>query len=475
MYYSETDNPTILNKNETFGGLDIIRIAPGDQKAVVDFRYTGDNPVKKIFFELFIKGEEGHIFSFLTQIEQGNEGTFEIYQIWNMKEYIIHICAYDKGSDKLIAKSPVRLLKTGVVPGTVINYIHPEDYTYNSSGRSPASPSIVRASDGRLFVSHDIYWKLGGQNISKVFVSEDNGASWKYLSDIEPCFWGKLLIHHDKLYMLGMSTEYGALLIYKSDDWGITWSEPVTILEAGSREKGGPHKAPMPIVEHKGRLWTAIDYGSWDTGGHASGVVSVPVDADLMDARNWDATPFLQYNSGWEGTITGGTPGLLEGNIVVTPEGELVNFLRYHTIGGTPDYGRAIMLRADQTNPRSGLEFYRVVDFPGNMTKFTIAYDEVSKRYYSLVNRVTNENLKQRNILTLVSSPDLIHWEIKRDVLNYEDNGWPEDSTKAAFQYVDWLFEGDNIIAVSRTAINGAYNYHNANHITFHRFRNFRR
>jgi len=60
-------------------------------------------------------------------------------------------------------------------------------------------------------------------------------------------------------------------------------------------------------------------------------------------------------------------------------------------------------------------------------------------------------------------------------IINHEDNGWPEDSTKAAFQYVDWLFEGDNIIAISRTAINGAYNYHNANHITFHRFRNFRR
>ena len=37
------------------------------------------------------------------------------------------------------------------------------------------------------------------------------------------------------------------------------------------------------------------------------------------------------------------------------------------------------------------------------------------------------------------------------------------------FQYADWVFDRQEILAVSRTAINGAYNCHNANHITFHR------
>ncbi len=41
------------------------------------------------------------------------------------------------------------------------------------------------------------------------------------------------------------------------------------------------------------------------------------------------------------------------------------------------------------------------------------------------------------------------------------------------FQYVDWLFDGNDIIAVSRTAFNGARNYHDANHLTFHRVRDF--
>ncbi len=43
------------------------------------------------------------------------------------------------------------------------------------------------------------------------------------------------------------------------------------------------------------------------------------------------------------------------------------------------------------------------------------------------------------------------------------------------FQYVDWLFDGDDLIFVSRTAYNGAHNYHDANHLTFHRVKNFAR
>ena len=52
------------------------------------------------------------------------------------------------------------------------------------------------------------------------------------------------------------------------------------------------------------------------------------------------------------------------------------------------------------------------------------------------------------------------------------------DVSRHAFQYVDWLFEGDALIAASRTAYDdghgGAHNAHDANFLTFHRFENFR-
>jgi hypothetical protein len=90
------------------------------------------------------------------------------------------------------------------------------------------------------------------------------------------------------------------------------------------------------------------------------------------------------------------------------------------------------------------------------------------------VNRVSSDWVSQRNILTLVWSDDLEHWEIAADLLDYEHNGWPEPRQKVGFQYVDWIFEGEDILYLSRTALNGAYNFHNANQLTFHRIRGFR-
>ena len=43
------------------------------------------------------------------------------------------------------------------------------------------------------------------------------------------------------------------------------------------------------------------------------------------------------------------------------------------------------------------------------------------------------------------------------------------------FQYADWFIERDDLLALVRTAYAGAHNMHDANRITFHRFRNFRR
>ena len=52
------------------------------------------------------------------------------------------------------------------------------------------------------------------------------------------------------------------------------------------------------------------------------------------------------------------------------------------------------------------------------------------------------------------------------------------DVIKHGFQYVDFQFESDDIIFVSRTAFDDEFgeadNCHNANYFTFHRVPNFR-
>ena len=95
----------------------------------------------------------------------------------------------------------IRLLRTGDPIGTVINYLHPEDTVYAFSGHCLCSPSIVKLPSGRLIVSNDIYAAQQAQNLTLLFESCDNGETWQYLTELYPCFWGKLFLHKGRLVL----------------------------------------------------------------------------------------------------------------------------------------------------------------------------------------------------------------------------------------------------------------------------------
>jgi hypothetical protein len=75
----------------------------------------------------------------------------------------------------------------------------------------------------------------------------------------------------------------------------------------------------------------------------------------------------------------------------------------------------------------------------------------------------------EHNVLALVSSSDLKRWKVHTIVLQHPDR------RHHAWQYVDWRFDGDDIVAVSRTAWGDSHNFHDANYLTFHRINDFRR
>jgi len=72
----------------------------------------------------------------------------------------------------------------------------------------------------------------------------------------------------------------------------------------------------------------------------------------------------------------------------------------------------------------------------------------------------------------MFSSPDLRNWTMRCILLHHPD---PEFH---AFQYPDWLVDGEDLLVASRTAYDdgqgGARRAHDANFLTFHRFHNFR-
>ena len=144
-----------------------------------------------------------------------------------------------------------------------------------------------------------------------------------------------------------------------------------------------------------------------------------------------------------------------------------------------PDGGKAAMIQISSDghearfDPGSGF-----IDFPGGAKKFTIRYDAKSRRYWSLTNYVPPEHRGPNAAALATRSRSRVRPTCAPGRCGRSCSHHP-DREKHGFQYVDWLFEGNDIIAVCRTAWDdesgGAHNFHDANFMTFHRIRNFRK
>jgi hypothetical protein len=371
------------------------------------------------------------------------------------------------GLDLLRAADPPR------VPGVVI------DHSPASSGIYIGSPSLAVLTNGDYVASHDEFGPKSAEHsraVSHIFLSLDRGANWKKILTIDGAFWSTLFTHRGALYLLGPDKHYGNVLIRRSSDGGTTWTSPTNSATGLLRGDGQYHCAPVPVIEHAGRLWRAMEWRNppiaWGIN-YCAGMLSIPVDADLLNATNWTCSNFLPSDRAWN---NGDMGAWLEGNAVVSPTGELVNVLRVQT--RSPDEKAAIVRVSTDGKTASFDPATGFVKFPGGAKKFTIRFDPQTKRYWTLASVVLDRNRADnpgsiRNTLALTSSSDLLNWEVRCILLHHPD------VAKHGFQYVDWLFDGEDIIAACRTAFDdgqgGAHNHHDANFLTFHRFANFRR
>jgi hypothetical protein len=163
------------------------------------------------------------------------------------------------------------------------------------------------------------------------------------------------------------------------------------------------------------------------------------------------------------------TTATVEGTVVADPDGRLLNMMRFESRDAL-----ALCYLVNTEDPEAPLCFDRVVEFPANRSKFTVRFD--GRRYYSVATRYevggarTDRGMYPRNLLSLLVSDDLEEWRVARDLIDYRH----ADRNKHGFQYVDFFFDGEDILYLCRTAMNGAADFHDTNYITFHRIKNFR-
>ena len=356
------------------------------------------------------------------------------------------------------------------VPGVVIAH------SPASTGIYLGSPAITILPDSTYIAAHDLFGNVGGVGFDTyVYRSTDRGNSWMQISMLPGQRWSSLHVLRDTLYMIGVHGPQGNAVIRRSADGGVTWTEPSTpangLLVRGD-SSAMCHCGPMPILLHNDRIWRAMElydpHLPW--GGFRSLVMSAPIRGDQLNAGTWTfSNSLLHPGEGIPGTTW------LEGNIILTPDQRVVNILRCHT--ETDNIACVLSVSDDGTTVGIDPEM-PTIPLPGACKKFTIRYDGRTQRYWSLTNyplpryRGINHVERTRNAVVLVSSRDLRSWQIHETILEHPD------VKRTGFQYLDWFFEGEDLVVISRTAfddgLGGAHDCHDANFMTFHRVREFR-
>ena len=358
------------------------------------------------------------------------------------------------------------------------------------------SPSLVRLPDGALLASHDYFGQLftleGENGLTSIYRSEDKGQTWENITHIVNAYWGTMISLPDAVYHIGVTRDYGAVVVRRSTDGGFTWSVPqdgrTGVIIRGT-PAGQPHQYRIETsgteLVHNGRVFKCFDKHVIEPGGpewradkFATGVMSAKIGTDLLDANNWTISNLVRFDYSQYGDpeVAEEGNGWLEGTLVPGPDGTLTELIRMHL----KKHNKAGLLTLSDDGRDLAFDYRDgIIDFVGGESRFIVRRDPKTGLYVTFSNYVAMEGdtaLTNRNRLCLAVSEDLRHWRIVRDALTDDTGLTPEFSSQlTGFQYCAWHFDGDDIILLSRTAYRGANTFHNANRLTFHRFEHWRK
>jgi hypothetical protein len=415
------------------------------------------------------------------------------------------------------------LMSSSGLPDSTLNATEVK-WSSEGSGVYLGSPSILRCGNDSLLFSHDLF---GAGPVGTAFVlrSDDGGSTWVAAGSATQMYWATLFSRpqDSATYLMGTSASNSSaqITIARSVDCGSSWSTAALTASPTAYSTG-----PTPVVLHAGRLWRAFE---WNTGHgwaeYSTLVASAPVNAsDLLSPAAWTLSGALPWSAveplvppAWSNPAVSSSFGWLEGNAVqpvaATDDGIFI-VLR---VNSAPAANKAALVHV--AGPSATPTFDSWIEaFPGGMSKFTIRQDARSGLYVTLSNYVEDARVTApvscaagppvsagappggplpccsmdqiracsssttpscwwchangRNNLTLAFSTDLRNWTLAPGLpVLRDDTGQPEwmSQMMTGFQYADWQFDGDDLIAAVRTSYRGAQCYHNSNRMLYQR------
>jgi hypothetical protein len=376
---------------------------------------------------------------------------------------------------------PGKIVYWRTSPSTLFGYAVGPNRIYT------ASPSIVKLPNGDYLLSFNLFGSdmnpsAEVSGTTYIYRSSDKGNTWSAVSDtpMSDMKRGSLFVKDGVVYIWGFKAAPGQVIIRKSTDNGLTWSAAT---ELTTETRGGTPFNPVIMNDHQGveRVWFPV-------GGKR--LMSGKSDASLiMAATNWTKVGNNANSDNQPDFGTGVSVEVIsEAQIVNAPHTGLVIMPKVEMKGvGAPYFSYTVLLRKDPSsnNTLQDATTEDWVALPGAEKKFAASYDSVSGKFYVLSNPVlpaheTNSKWTWqliRNTAAIISSRDLRNWDVEQLFL------YSKNIDYEGFQYLNFDFDGDDMIVASRTAFDitnepGVNNKpprgHDSNMITFHKITNFR-
>lgn len=349
----------------------------------------------------------------------------------------------------------------GTLPGVVVAHMP------KSSGKYLGTPSIAILANGDYLASFDFFGPQCTSDKVHVYRSSDRGKSWRFLTELEDTFWGGLFVVDEEVYLLGVRGSDRNLSIRKSSDSGKNWSKHAIL------RSGRFHGSSTPVVFHNGKIYKGYDnLGVEDKkkawmSENKSFIMWADEKDDLLKPESWRYSEEVVKPPQMDGT------GWLETNAVLGLDGSIRGVTRIANESGYIAGHYAVDTTGTIVNGS-----VKAIPFLGGATKFNVMWDPKTKKYWSLTN-YPSEILRKpkmraggmRSVLALISSPDLENWTVNKIVMGSRDVKYH------GFQYVDWQFDGKDIILMNRVGFTDVFgeadNAHNSNYIIFQRIRNY--